>query len=192
MGNRKNIFDMSKNLPLLPRFVTDVSELWRVIYGSQSIIYGCLRLTTIWRSVRNRKKNPCMWTRYYRGDTVVTPNVHCNTGEIVIKQFGNATGIGYNVVVFTKNYIICVPEAFICKEGANCGPEILVMFRAVFFEVSSHWFFSNINDMISCAAIFFPVVFPEFPEFVSGHITFVLSFPEGWIHIWHWGWLLIS
>ena len=64
MGNRKNIFDMSKNLPLLPRFVTDVSDLWRVIYGSRSIIYGCLRLTTIWRSVRNRKKNPCMWTRY--------------------------------------------------------------------------------------------------------------------------------
>ena len=64
MGNRKNIFDMSKNLPLLPRFVTDVSEFWRVIYGSQSIIYGCLRLTTIWRSARNRKKNPCMWTRY--------------------------------------------------------------------------------------------------------------------------------
>ena len=53
-----------KILPLLPRFVTDVSELWRVIYGSQSIIYGCLRLTTIWRSVRNRKKNPCMWTWY--------------------------------------------------------------------------------------------------------------------------------
>ena len=114
-----------------------------------------------------------------RGDTVVKPNVHCNTGEIVVKQFGNATGIGHNVVVFTKNYIICVPEAFICKEGANCGPEILVMFRAVFFEVSLHCFFSNINDMISCAAIFFPVVFPEFPEFVSGHIPFVLSFPEG-------------
>ena len=25
--NRKNIFDMSKNLPLLPQIVTDVSEL---------------------------------------------------------------------------------------------------------------------------------------------------------------------
>ena len=65
MDNRKNIFDMSKNLPLLPRIVTDVSELWRVIYGSQRVVYGCLRLTTSWRSLRNRKKYPCMWTRYY-------------------------------------------------------------------------------------------------------------------------------
>ena len=44
--------------------ITDVSELWRVIYGSQRVISGCLRLTAIWRSVRNHKKNPCMWTRY--------------------------------------------------------------------------------------------------------------------------------
>ena len=63
------------------------------------------------------------------------------------------------------------------------------MFWAVFFEVDSHWYFSNINDIVSCAAIFFPVVFPEFPEFVSGHMPFVLSFPWGWIHIWHRGWL---
>ena len=67
MGDRKNIFDVSKNLPLLPRIVTDVSELWWVIYGSQRVIYGCLWLTTIWRSVRNRKKNPCMWTQYKQG-----------------------------------------------------------------------------------------------------------------------------
>ena len=73
-----------------------------------------------------------------RGDTVIKPNVHCNTGEIIVKQFGNATGFSYSVVVFTKNDIICVPEAFICKERAKCGPEILAMFRAVFVEVGSH------------------------------------------------------
>ena len=53
-----------KNLLLLPRIVTDVSELWRVIYGYPRVIYECLRLTTIWRSVKNRKKN--MWTLYNR------------------------------------------------------------------------------------------------------------------------------
>ena len=36
--DRKNMFDMSKNLPLLPRIVTNVSELWRIIYGSQSYL----------------------------------------------------------------------------------------------------------------------------------------------------------
>ena len=33
-----------------------------LIYGSQRVICGCLRLTTIWRSVRNRKKNPYNYT----------------------------------------------------------------------------------------------------------------------------------
>ena len=32
------------------------------LYADLRVIYGCLRLTC--DSVRNRKKNPCMWTRY--------------------------------------------------------------------------------------------------------------------------------
>ena len=43
------------------RVSTSCYELLRVIYGYQRAIYGCLRLTTSWRSVRTRKKNPYMW-----------------------------------------------------------------------------------------------------------------------------------
>ena len=99
MGDRNNIFDMSKILPLLPRIVTDVSELWRVIYGSQGVIYGCLRLTTIWRSVRNRKKNPCMWTRY-KANGQLRPEVV--TGQHVCRR--GRTSIIYN---FADLHLVC-------------------------------------------------------------------------------------
>ena len=65
MGDRKNIFDMSKiclcfhgSLRISPscdELYTDLRELFTDT---------CDRLRLIWRSVRNRKKNPCMWSRY--------------------------------------------------------------------------------------------------------------------------------
>lgn len=37
--------------PPLSRINTGFCKLWRVIYGYQRVIYGCLRLTTIWQFV---------------------------------------------------------------------------------------------------------------------------------------------
>ena len=59
----RRILTCQKKKPLLSRILNIFFELLRDVtsyFRIPASYYGCLRLTTSWRFVRTRKKNPCM------------------------------------------------------------------------------------------------------------------------------------
>ena len=56
-----------------------------------------------------------------RSNAVVKPNISCNPWKIILKMFGNITGIGFRIVIFAEKDIMSVSEPFVWKERTYCG-----------------------------------------------------------------------
>ena len=56
-----------------------------------------------------------------RSNAVVKPNISCNPWEIILRMFGNITGIGFRIVIFAEKDIMSVSEPFVWKERTYCG-----------------------------------------------------------------------
>ena len=115
---------------------------------------------------------------------IITANTVCNTGEIIIKNFTNLTGIIHYSVPFLKYGFTAAKISLVRNEMFSRFPESLLFGTTVTSFSKICWFrlFANRSRQISLFSVCVPFYFSLF---ISGiqHIFLVKSTSETAVHV---------
>ena len=121
-----------------------------------------------------------------RSNTVVISNAHCDPQEIVIKKFGNITGIRFHIVAFAKRNTMSVSEPFVGKERTYCDPNIYVIFEQCSLKYVCIDCFTILTTWFLARRFYSQYCLPNFLNLVLAILRLYWALPRQSRIVWHW------